>query len=95
MCVPGEATTQADEFTGRLSDVPKELQPKPAEKKKNVRALLSGDPNDKAQMNFQPSAKMERCIQSVKVIMRKRRPKIKDKDLKSAAIAICRARLKK
>lgn len=222
MCVPGDPKIQAEIFSGLLSDVPKELQPKSFEKKKNVRAILSGNPNDKAyildkslgryisennltqasiaiktvsfnnfftvkngtakdlgnnrpkgvtstinpgfvlviesksggnrvsnisvktisearqkakntamrnsnarvvilarrvgvlngspifkdivgfkptgkseaQMNFQPSDKMERCIQNVKSVMRKRRPNIKDKDLKSAAIAICRSRLK-
>ena len=56
------------------------------------------DPNSsitEAQMNFQPSDKMERCIQNVKSVMRKRRGKMKEKDLKSTAIAICRSRLGK
>ena len=56
---------------------------------------VSENPTTQAQMNFQPSDKMERCIQSVKATMRKSRKKMNDKDLKSAAIAICRSRLGK
>ena len=43
---------------------------------------------------FKPSAKMERCIRDVKANLSKRNPKFKDQNIKSAAIAICRSRLK-
>lgn len=42
---------------------------------------------------FKPSGKMERCITSVKINLRKRK-NMKSEDLKSVAIAICRNRLK-
>lgn len=44
---------------------------------------------------FKPDAKTERCVQDVKANLRKRNPKMDEKKIKSAAIAICRARLKK
>jgi hypothetical protein len=42
---------------------------------------------------FKPTAKLERCIQDVKRRL-KGKAKFKDQSIKSAAIAICRSRLK-
>lgn len=44
---------------------------------------------------FKPSGKMERCIQDVKTRLRKSNKTFKDQSIKSAAIAICRSKLKK
>ncbi len=43
---------------------------------------------------FKSTDKMERCIQNVKAGLRKGNKTFKDQSIKSAAIAICRSRLK-
>lgn len=43
---------------------------------------------------FKPTGKMESCIQQVKVNLRKTRKGMDSQTIKSAAIAICRSRLK-
>jgi len=43
---------------------------------------------------FKSTDKMERCIQDVKSRLRKSKKTFKDQSIKSAAIAICRSRLK-
>ena len=43
---------------------------------------------------FKSTDKMERCIQDVKSRLRKSNKTFKDQSIKSAAIAICRSRLK-
>jgi hypothetical protein len=53
----------------------------------DVSELESGAP-------FKPNAKMERCITDVKTRLRKKNSTFKDQSIKSAAIAICRSRLK-
>jgi hypothetical protein len=56
---------------------------------------VSESPTAQAQA-FKPKqgSKIERCIVEVKSSLRKRNPKMKGDDIKSAAIAICRSRLK-
>jgi hypothetical protein len=49
---------------------------------------------DESAAPFKPTAKMERCIQDVKARLRKKNSNFKDQSIKSAAIAICRSRLK-
>lgn len=49
---------------------------------------------DETAAPFKPTDKMERCIQNVKVQLRKSNKNFKDQSIKSAAIAICRSRLK-
>ncbi len=44
---------------------------------------------------FKPTAKMERCVQNVKQQLRKKQSGMDVKIVKSTAIAICRARLKR
>jgi len=44
---------------------------------------------------FKPDGKMERCIVSVKGQLRKNRSGMDSQSMKSAAIAICRSRLKR
>ncbi len=98
MCVPASALDQAGhngtDFTGRLSDVPKELRPKKPKKKKRITATdLLREINENA-APFKSTDKMERCIQDVKSRLRKSKKTFKDQSIKSAAIAICRSRLK-
>ena len=50
--------------------------------------------NDEIAAPFKPTAKMERCIQNVKQSLRKKGNDMDSKAVKSAAIAICRSRLK-
>lgn len=47
-----------------------------------------------SQAQFKPTGKAERCILDVKKSLRSRNPKMKEQDVKSAAIAICRSKLK-
>ncbi len=75
------------DFTGRLSDIPKGLRPKKVKKKKGTAADENAAP-------FKSTDKMERCIQDVKARLRKSQKTFKDQSIKSAAIAICRSRLK-
>ncbi len=50
--------------------------------------------SDESAGPFKPTEKMERCIQDVKSNLRKTRKTLDGQSIKSAAIAICRARLK-
>ncbi len=96
MCVPAGALVQAghgEDFTGRLSDVPKELRPKKVKKKKITAVELIKAINESA-APFKSTEKMERCIQDVKSRLRKSKKTFQDQSIKSAAIAICRSRLK-
>jgi len=43
---------------------------------------------------FKPTASMERCIQDVKTNLRRTKKTLDGQSIKSAAIAICRSRLK-
>lgn len=50
--------------------------------------------SDESAAPFKPTAKMERCIQDVKSRLRKTKKGMDSQGIKSAAIAICRSRLK-
>ena len=50
--------------------------------------------SDESAAPFKATDKMERCIQNVKSRLRKNSKTFKDQSIKSAAIAICRSRLK-
>jgi len=50
--------------------------------------------SDETAAPFKPTGKMERCIRDVKASLRKRNPNYKDQSIKSAAIAICRSKVK-
>lgn len=86
MCVPGKPVDVAgdigDNFV-RLEDLPAHLRPKKPKKKLNETAAP-----------FKPTDKMERCIADVKTRIRKSGKTFKDQSIKSAAIAICRSKLK-
>jgi len=88
MCVPIKPVDVAgepgDNFV-RLSDVPKHLRPKKPKKKLNTAETAAP---------FKSTDKMERCILDVKTRLRKSNKTFKDQSIKSAAIAICRSRLK-
>jgi hypothetical protein len=83
MCVPEKPIDQAgdigDNFV-RPEDMPANLRPKKKGKKKSASAETAG--------------KMERCITDVKRRLNKSGKIFKDQSIKSAAIAICRSKLK-
>jgi len=58
---------------------------------KKLKLCVPESPTSQAQQKLSP--KVERCVLEVKKSLRKKRPKMKDKDLKSSAIAICRSRI--
>lgn len=86
MCRPASALDVAgdigDNFV-RPEDMPAHLRPKKPKKKLNETAAP-----------FKSTDKMERCILDVKARIRKSGKTFKDQSIKSAAIAICRSRLK-
>jgi transcription initiation factor TFIIIB Brf1 subunit/transcription initiation factor TFIIB len=86
MCVPEDPIDVAgdigDNFV-RPEDMPAHLRPKKPKKKLNEFA----EP-------LKLIGKMERCIQEVKIRIRKSGKTFKDQSIKSAAIAICRSKLK-
>jgi hypothetical protein len=88
MCRPDDPVNTASMSSGdnfvRLEDIPKELRPDP--KKVNKKKETAAP--------FRPDAKMERCIRDVKANLGNKNPKFKGQSVKSAAIAICRSRLK-
>ena len=91
MCRPASALDTASSSSGdnfvRIEDLPTELRPNP---KKAVKKLSA----DETAAPFKPDAKMERCIRDVKANLGNKNPKFKGQSVKSAAIAICRSRLK-
>ena len=81
MCRPSSALDVAGDIGDnfvRPEDMPAHLRPKKPKKK----------------LNAAEAGKMERCITNVKAQIRKSGKTFKDQSIKSAAIAICRSRLK-
>lgn len=86
MCVPERpidvAGAAGDNFV-RLEDVPAHLRPK----EKKIPPSENAAP-------LNSTGKMERCIQDVKTRLRKSSKTFKDQSIESAAIAVCRSKLK-
>jgi len=98
MCRPVSALDVAgdigDNFV-RPEDMPAHLRPKkPKKKKLNASDLLREIKALESAAPFKSTDKMERCITGVKARLRKSNKTFKDQSIKSAAIAICRSRLK-
>ena len=97
LCRPASALDIAgdigDNFV-RPEDMPAHLRPKKPKKKLNATDLLREIKALESAAPFKPTDKMERCITDVKSRLRKSNKTFQNQSIKSAAIAICRSRLK-